>query len=456
MIIKKISLWGAFCIITLNSSLVISWADTGKMPESTSDRYDRLLESGQLDTIDKLTLQDALELSQKYNSDLAAIAWEVRVKEGAALQAGLLPNPELSIEVENFGGKDDLNGFDGSETSIGLSQLIELGGKRTKRHHAALLEKDIAQYDIERKRLEVISETTKAFVDVLAAQKHLEQARELSNLSDSVFQAVVERVNAGKVSPVEQTRSSVERTTALLEVTKAEQGLEKARRSLASQWNGIFPHFKKAIGDLEAVDELPSLESLENIIDQSLEVGRWETIQKHRMAELDLANSMAIPDITAGLGVRNFQETGDQAFFFNMELPLPVFNRNQGGRAEAIAMVRKSRFEKEAVRMEIRSMLASVFQILSSAYAEVTVLRKEGIPAAQTAFESVSTGYREGKFGYLEVLDSQRTLFGVKGQYQAALASYHWAKADMEHLIGRPLDSLKNQIGQPLTGKPLP
>ena len=81
------------------------------------------------------------------------------------LQAGLLPNPELGAEVENFGGSDMRSGtFDecGGHGSA-LSQLIELGGKRAKRSRVAKLERDLAGWDYEAKRLDVYVATAKGF-----------------------------------------------------------------------------------------------------------------------------------------------------------------------------------------------------------------------------------------------------------------------------------------------------
>lgn len=47
-------------------------------------------------------------------------------------------------------------------------------------------------------------------------------------------------------------------------------------------------------------------------------------------------------------------------------------------------------------------------------------LRTNVLPAAQRAFEAATEGYRQGKFGYLEVLDAQRTLFDTRGRYLTA------------------------------------
>jgi cobalt-zinc-cadmium efflux system outer membrane protein len=70
------------------------------------------------------------------------------------------------------------------------------------------------------------------------------------------------------------------------------------------------------------------------------------------------------------------------------------------------------------------------------------------IPGAQSAFDAENEGYREGKFGYLDVLDAQRTLFDVKGQYIEALKGYHKAVATVERLICESLDLIQSNVQQ--------
>ena len=55
-----------------------------------------------------ITLQQALALGLMQNPELASFSWETRTAEARTLQAGLLPNPEISAEVENFGGPESL------------------------------------------------------------------------------------------------------------------------------------------------------------------------------------------------------------------------------------------------------------------------------------------------------------------------------------------------------------
>jgi cobalt-zinc-cadmium efflux system outer membrane protein len=84
-----------------------------------------------------ISLRQALSLALMHNPELAAFSLEVRAGDAKALQASLFPNPELEAEVENFGGTEEWSRFDGAETKVVLRQLIEIGGKRSKRTKVA-------------------------------------------------------------------------------------------------------------------------------------------------------------------------------------------------------------------------------------------------------------------------------------------------------------------------------
>jgi Outer membrane protein len=58
------------------------------------------------------------------------------------------------------------------------------------------------------------------------------------------------------------------------------------------------------------------------------------------------------------------------------------------------------------------------------------------IPAAQKTFDAINEGYRFGKFGFLDVLDSQKTLFQIREQYLDALADYHIALTEVNRMTG--------------------
>ena len=156
-----------------------------------------------------LNLHQALLMALQHNPELASSSWEVKAREAEAIQAGLRPNPDLDVEVEGFAGNGEFSDFDAAETTLMFSQLVELGRKREKRQASAILRKDLSGWDYEAKRLDVITETSKAFYTVLAAQDRLAQAEELGRLARQSHQVVSQRVASGKVSPLDQARAIV-------------------------------------------------------------------------------------------------------------------------------------------------------------------------------------------------------------------------------------------------------
>ncbi len=389
-----------------------------------------------------LTLADALALVLEKNPTLVAYSAEIRARDAAALQAGLLPNPEIGVEVENFAGEDDLQGFEGAETTIALSQLIELGGKRSKRRKVAELGKGLAEWDYQSARLDVLSGATKAFIEVLSAQQHLQQSEELVALSEQTLEAVSARVEAGKVPPVEQTRAKVELAATHTRLDNARRQLQSARSRLFSFWGAKRSSYGKAAGNLAALPPPPSEEQFLKRLESNPDLARWVTVGERREAELDLARARAIPDLTVTLGARNMRDSNNNAMVAGIEIPLPIFDRNQGGVGEARANISKARAQRVSARIELESEISQAWQTLAAAYTEALTLREEILPGAQSAFEVTEYGYGEGKFDFLQMLDAQRTLFEVREQYLQSLAAYHLARTEVERLIGAPLHNV--------------
>lgn len=389
---------------------------------------------------DVLTLQQALALALLHNPELAAYSIEIRAKEAEALQAGLFPNPELEAEAEEFGGGKGKNEFDGVETTIWISQLIPLGGKISKKKRVVALEKDLSVWDYESKRLDVLTFTTNAFIDVLAAQEHLELAKELNTLAQNVLETVTARVTAGKGFPVEKTKAEVSLSTSIIKFERARIGLEAARRKLTLFWGNYDPGFEKAKGDLYITKSIPSLSELQDKIVQNPDMARWRQEIEMRNAVIKRENSKAIPDLTLSFGKRFLEEDNNDAFVMGFSLPLPIFDRNQGSRLEAKHRLSKAKKNKETIKLEILALLSDSYQHLSAASMEVDLLQRKVLPDAQKVFDTSADLYRRGKFSYLQVLDAQRTLFQIREQFIYTLNSYHQRVNDIERIIAGSLN----------------
>ena len=394
-----------------------------------------------------LVLPQVLALALTQNPELAAFSWETRAREAATLQARFFPNPTFSANAANFGNRV-IRGFDGDVVTLELSQLIELGGKRAARTEAAALTKELADWDYEAKRIDVLTQVSQTFIEVLTAQQRLALTQQTQDLANQMMVTTSARVQAGKVSPVEETKARVALASVQIELMHARKELDAARKRLAASWGGTEPRFEAVAGNLDATQSLPSLASLLQRLANNPDLARWATEITQRQALIAMEKSKAVPDVTATLGASKYLMPNDYALVVGFSIPLPVFDRNQGGILEAEHRLTKAEEERRSAEVRIATALNTAYQRLDAAHAEVSALRQEVLPGAQSAYDASREGYRLGKFGFLDVLDAQRMLFGAKTQNLLALADYHKAMADVERLIGGSLDENKQEALQ--------
>lgn len=384
----------------------------------------------------EITLRDAVAAALVRSPELAAFSAEVRAREAATVQAGLLPNPVLRTDLEDFGGSGRHRAFNSAQTTISLAQLVELGGKRAKRRRVASLERDLAGWDYEARRATVLAEVTKAFVVTLAAQERLALSEELIRIAAASVQTVGDQVRAGAVSPIEQERAEVALDRTRLERTQREHDVVAARAALAATWGAEAVTFSAVRGDLARVSAPPPEREYLARVDANPDLARWATELEQRAAALDLARARRIPDLTVGVGGRHFDEDDTSGAVVELSIPLPIFDRNQGGIREAHERLSKAKAERAAAEASVRSALTRAYQEFHAAWDEVTSLRDRVVPRARTVFDGARDAYARGLYRYLEVLDAQRTLFGLRDQYLQTLAAYHVARVDVERLGG--------------------
>ena len=454
--LSKLTLWAM--AILLAGCAPAPWASLPQPRPLGADlgTYAPVADSASRDTaphIDEptgvLTLRQALVLSLAKNPELSAFAWSVRQAEAQQLQASLLPNPRLEAEFENFAGSGEFGGTQSAESTIALGQLIELGGKRRKRMRLAQLEGRLTGWDYEAKRLEVLTLVYQRFTRMLAVQERHTLVQESLRLAQEMLSAVEKRVETGKTPPTELSKAAVEVATSRIRVQRIERELAAGRHMLAATWGSSAPMFDSVAGDLSQIHPIPPLDRLIPLLAQNPEIARGETQIDQTLAQLALEKARAIPDIKAGVGYKQSRETenNDHALVAGVSVPLSIFNRNQGNISKARSGVQKARMERRAAEVEIWAALQESYQKLAATYEEATALRDEVLPAAQRSFDASSRSFREGKANYLDVLDAQRTLTETREQQVEALAAYHQARAEVEALIGQPLEV--NTSGRP-------
>jgi cobalt-zinc-cadmium efflux system outer membrane protein len=386
-----------------------------------------------------LTLGQALASALQKSPDLAAFSSELRVSEARLLQAGLRPNPAAAMTVEDFAGSGEFDGLGVAQTTLQLSQLIELGGKRSARRDVAASARDLAGSEYELKRIDVLSDVTAKFIAVLATQHGLALADQAIEAAESVFRSAEERLEVGKGTALEGRKATVGLARSRIAQEQASREWQAARYRLAATWGDTTPMFTQVEADLFAVAQPPTFEALAGRIAASPTMARWEAEKRLRLTELELAQSRRTPDLTVGGGVRRFNGPDEYAFVAEVSLPLPLFDRNQGGRDEAQALAEVASLSRLAAESRLRTQLHGLHQELVQAVRAVENIHGEILPQAEETLEIAADGYRQGRFSYLETADAQETLLAVRRDYIEAAKSYHMLVAEIERLTGQPL-----------------
>ncbi len=408
------------------------------------------------ETRGSISLAETLARTLRGSPELAAYDWEVRAAEARILQAGLRPNPELSLNIENPTGSGPYKSGDQMENTLTLSQLIELGGKRPARVAEAQAGRTVIEWEYQVKRVEVLKATTLAFIDVLAAQRRLELASEIVKVAEAAVTETEQRVGVGKVSAVESIRAKVAVSSARIEVEQARRDIAAARGNLAAQWGAREADFAAVSGDLDQHKDPPSLHRLRDRLLGNPDLARWTAEREKREATLAKERTLARPDVTLFAGPRMEGKAQDATFVAGFSIPLPVSNRNQGNIAEARANLAKLDEEKRAAEARAFAALNEAFQKLSGAVREIAILEDSVIPGARDAEKQLNEGYVAGRFTQFEVLDARRTLNAALVQQVRALADYQKARAELDALTAQPAELPRLPAAKPVSTKPAP
>jgi len=151
-----------------------------------------------------ISLAQALQRVLAANPRLTAAERDIGIASGLKVQAGALPNPELSFELDNAVGSGPYKGLRSAETTLQLSQLVELGGKREARLAAGEAGIGTAVWQRRATRLDVLSEAAIAFITVVSAQGRIEIFDEQISSLDQLIPLLQRRVQEGASSPAER------------------------------------------------------------------------------------------------------------------------------------------------------------------------------------------------------------------------------------------------------------
>ncbi|MEH6387662.1 TolC family protein [Pseudomonas profundi] len=386
-----------------------------------------------------LTFSETLARVLQSSPELAAYPYEIRAAEARTLQAGVRPNPVVSVEVENVFGSGAMSGIEAVETTLALSQVIEMGNKRSLRQDVSSWQRQLVERDYELARLDVLAAAASRYLEVAQAQRLLDFSKQAIEWTLSAQAVAKRRFEAGSASRAELGRARTDAMRAALEVSNLEVRLANAKRRLASLWGGGEPDYSVVSAELFSLTKIPDFTSVRAQLDQAPQLQRFLSQSRLRQAQLDLAVASGRQDVELGAGFKHARETNDIGMVLQFSMPIGVNDKNRGNIQAAREDLARLDLEEQATRVKIFAELHSAYAQLEQSRHQVTVLLDEMLPEARETFELIQKGYEVGRFSYLELVQARQQVLAIENDAVVAATGFHQILITLESLTGQPL-----------------
>ena len=407
-----------------------------------------------------ISLADLERMALERNPTIGQAKADVDAAAGLAKQAGLYPNPVVSVVGEEISRGPIIRG---GEIGAGFQQRIVTAGKLGLSRKVAEQGRAMTEEAAKAQRQRVLNAVRILYYQALGDQYRIRVRTNLSRLAAEAVRISGELANVGASDQPDLLAAEVESGRIQLDLTDAINRQQRTWRQLGAVVNNPTLRPMPLSGALEIVPRLDADQALEAIYAESPEL-RAVSINVNR-AETALTRSKkeVIPDLLVSGGVRYNRELLETAAsglrrpvgkegFFDIGVQLPIFNRNQGNIATARAGVDRAKLEVDRTKLALRSRLAEVYREYQTALTRADRYRQDLLPKAQKAYELYLNNFRQMSAAYPQVLIAQRNLFQLQDNYVDALTTAWQRSVDIQGLLltgGVELSGMNEQMPMP-------
>lgn len=389
-----------------------------------------------------LTLAQSIRLALTNNPVVAGAGSDVDAASARGSQAGRWSNPELGFSVEEWPVSDGGN-FSESKQTVGVVQELPFPGKKPLERQMGGADMRMSAGLLALRRTELIRDVRAAFHRVLAAQRARDVSTRLLTVAESSTETARKRVDAGAAAYQEQLRAEVQLEHARSALRDVERELGNARElfrmlvGIPNAWEFVLSGSLREEADSTLLAGQPD----EAFAAHPSAVAAQANLDKARLA-YQRAKLEPWPNLSLGVAGGRLGETDQTIVEMEVSVPLPIWKGGSAQRRETQANVRSAEAELRAVRLELRRQWNSALERYRAAVEQAERYRDGIVPKADEAMRLVQAGFEEGKFGFIDLLDTQRTAAEAQLSYQEKLLELNIAQAELEALLRpHPIES---------------
>jgi cobalt-zinc-cadmium efflux system outer membrane protein len=381
-----------------------------------------------------LTLADLQRMAVSTNPLIRQAAADVEAARGAALQAGLYPNPTVGYEGDQVGSA----GSAGQQGAF-VDQVIKTGGKLKLAQAAASIDVLNTQLALRRAQLDLTAQVRGGYFAVLVARENVRVTRALVEFADEAFRIQVEQVKGGQAAAYEPLQL---RTFAI----QARAALVTARNRYVSAWKQLaaalgrpdLPQTELAGSADAPVPSFPFEAVRQRVLTGHTDLRTAENGATRARYNLRLAQVTPVPDVNLHVALQKDVPTNTAQTNVSVGLPLPVWDRNQGGIIQAQGQLARALGEADRVKNDLSQRLADAYERYETSRVQTAYFRRQVLPDLVRAYQGIYRRYQgdePGKVGFIDLVNAQQTLGGALATYLTNLAAQWQSVVDVAALL---------------------
>lgn len=389
-----------------------------------------------------ITLEQALELAKQNNPTLRANETLVLQNKAQEITANLRPNPVLGLDAQYLPlfAPDlftDANYWnDQTQYDVGIGYLFERGKKRQHRLDAARTATAVTEAQVSDAQRTTLASAAQLFIAALLAKSNLEFAEGLRDSYKKTVSLSQDRFKAGAMSRNDLLKIQLQQLQFESDVNAARLARVQALASLR-QFLGFdsVPANYDVVGNL-AYEPVPlRLEDVQAralAVRPDLQAAQRTVVASESQVGLAKANGKVDFNLTFDYTRLNQNNLG--AFYFN--IPLPIFNRNQGEIARTQYVVAQSQFQQKAAEQQVLTDVRNAYEGLRSSEQVVQLYDQGYLDQATQSLDITRFSYEHGAASLLDFLDAERSYRSTQLSYRQALATYMTSLEQLRQAVG--------------------
>ena len=388
----------------------------------------------------RLSLEQAIQTALEHNLEFKSRQEELGIAEGRVIRSNLLlqHNPELEGDVSNRRLKKPEDGSNRNvpQGSVALTQEFEIAGQPTYRREAAQRNFEKVKFEVGDFERLLRFRVTELFLKIVSTRTKIQQAQQVVDLRNRLFDAAKTRLAAGDIPEVQLTSTEFELNRARSDLLGLQREYEELLYRLRTELVIEDDRDIELTGGLARVPplRLSSSELLKAALEKRPDLAALERELKTAEAEERLTRAERIPNIRIGPFFE--RDDKDNIFGGKISIPLPVFDRKQGELREALARKTRANINYLNLRQSIEKSVRSAYTRFSLSEKELSFYPDETLKRFDDSLELYLRAYQERQIDLPELILFQNQVIEARLKFLDTLTNYNLSLAELKLQTG--------------------